>query len=100
MNSNKLKRSMIINAEVCYDSRLQPGAKLLYGEIAKSSDKSGCCWESDKHFATLYGVTKTTVQRWLKALEESGYVERNIKYKGDTKEIEDRCIKVIQHTTR
>ena len=66
----------------------------MYGEITALSSKSGSCWASDQYFMTLYEVGQTTIQRWLRALEDSGYIERHVKYKDGTKEIEKRYIKI------
>lgn len=84
----------IIPAGVRYDKQLPQGAKLLYSEITALSSKSGSCWASDQYFMTLYEVGQTTIQRWLRALEDSGYIERHVKYKDGTKEIEKRYIKI------
>lgn len=84
----------ITPADVRYDERLQMGARFLYGEITALSNKKGYCWAGDQYFATLYKVTKTTVQRWLRSLEDNGYIKRSVKYKDGTKEIERRYIKI------
>lgn len=84
----------ITPADVRYDERLQMGARFLYGEITALSNNKGYCWAGDQYFATLYKVTKTTVQRWLRSLEDNGYIKRSVKYKDGTKEIERRYIKI------
>lgn len=84
----------ITPADVRYDERLQMGARFLYGEITALSNKKGYCWAGDQYFANLYKVTKTTVQRWLRSLEDNGYIKRSVKCKDGTKEIERRYIKI------
>lgn len=70
----------IIPANVRYDKRLSAGAKLLYGEITALSSATGVCYASNSYFMQLYAVSDKTVQKWIKALEECGYVDRDIKY--------------------
>lgn len=84
----------VIPASVRYDSRLIPSAKLLYGEITALSNEKGYCWASNEYFAQLYGVSKPTIQNWLKSLEKFGHIKREIQYKSNTKEIEARIIRI------
>ena len=64
----------VIPADVRYDEGLSASEKLLYGEISALSNKTGECWASNAYFAKLYGVTKMTVIRWIRNLEEKGYI--------------------------
>jgi DNA-binding transcriptional ArsR family regulator len=70
----------ITRAEVRYDKRIPGNAKLLYGEIAAMSRKEGCCWASNRHFAELYGVSRSTVTNWVRALERAGYITAELRY--------------------
>lgn len=73
----------IIPANVRYDTRLSPNEKILYSEITALSQKDGYCFASNSYFAELYGVTKSTVSRWISNLQSNGYVKvdlvKNIK---------------------
>lgn len=84
----------ILPADVRYDKDLIPNAKLLYAEITVLTQANGVCWASDNYFMDLYGVKRQTVQRWLKMLEDKGYIKREVVYKEGTKEIERRYIRV------
>jgi uncharacterized phage protein (TIGR02220 family) len=84
----------IIPANIRYDKKITPGAKLLYGEITALSNKKGFCWAKDQYFMNLYNVGQTTVQRWLHSLESGGYIKRSVQYKEGTKEIENRYIRI------
>lgn len=84
----------IIPAGVRYDKQLTQGAKLLYGEITALSNKTGCCWAGDQYFMELYKVSQATIQRWLTSLEKNGYIDRTVKYKDGSKEIEKRYIRI------
>lgn len=82
----------VIPADVRYDKELTPNAKLLYGEITALCNEKGYCWASDSYFMELYGVGRSTIQRWIKQLEDKGYIYRKTKYKEGTKQIEGRYI--------
>ncbi|KAF3371177.1 MULTISPECIES: helix-turn-helix domain-containing protein, partial [Enterococcus] len=85
----------IIPANVRYDDSLIPSAKLLYGEITALCNEKGYCWASNEYFANQYGVGKSTIQNWLKSLEEKGYIYREVKYKEGSREIEARYIRIL-----
>ena len=86
----------IIPAEVRYDTNLKDKAKLLYGEITALSDKYGYCYASNKYFADLYNITITTASLLIKNLIDSGYIESEIIYKENSKEIDKRYLKIIK----
>ncbi|WP_207871910.1 hypothetical protein DOK78_002561 [Enterococcus sp. DIV2402] len=84
----------IIPANVRYDKKLIPNAKLLYGEITALCNEKGYCWASNDYFAKLYTVDKKTIKKWLKSLEDNGYIQRNYKYKAGSKEIAMRWVTI------
>lgn len=65
----------IIPADVRYDERLKPNAKLLYGEITALANREGFCWAANDYFADLYKVSTETVSRWVSQLNKCGYIE-------------------------
>ncbi|MHC5226916.1 helix-turn-helix domain-containing protein [Enterococcus sp. LJL99] len=85
----------IIPAEVRYDKNLIPSAKLLYGEITALCNEKGYCWASNDYFANLYSVSKTSVKKWLKSLENNGYIKRSVSYKEGGQEIDTRWITIV-----
>lgn len=87
----------IIPADVRYDKQLPQGAKLLYSEITALSNKNGYCWASNDYFAKLYSVSNSTIQSWLKSLEDKSYINRVIKYKSGSREVEQRFISLTPH---
>lgn len=87
----------IIPADVRYDKDLIPNAKLLYGEITALCNAKGYCWASTEYFAKLYDVNRVSIQRWLRSLEENGYIHREVVYKEGTKEIEKRAITILNN---
>ena len=86
----------VIPANVRYDKDLTPNAKLLYAEITSLCNEYGYCWASNSYFANLYGVTTVSISKWIKSLAEKGYIETEIEYKKDSKEILNRYIKIIK----
>lgn len=84
----------ILPSSVRYDNRLKPNEKLLYSEITALSNKTGMCYATNKYFADLYDVENETISRWIKHLKELQYIDIEIIYKNDTKEIDKRVIKI------
>ena len=84
----------IIPANVRYDKELNASAKLLYGEITALCNETGICWASNEYFANLYGVSKSSITRWISQLVEKEYIFTKMFYKKDSKEIEKRIISV------
>ena len=85
----------IIPAEVRYSKNLTPNAKLLYAEITALCNMNGKCIASTQYFCNLYNVSRSSVQNWLKLLEENGYIIRVVKYKLGSREIESRSITLV-----
>ena len=84
----------ILPSSVRYDNRLKPNEKLLYSEITALSNKTGLCYATNKYFADLYEVENETISRWIKHLKELQYIDVEIVYKEETKEIDKRVIKI------
>ena len=82
----------IIPANVRYDRRLCPSAKLLYGEVTALCNEKGYCWARNKYFADLYEVSDRTIRNWISQLIEYGYLKSEIKYVDGSKEIEYRLL--------
>lgn len=87
----------IIPANVRYDEKLTPNAKLLYGELTALSNEKGYCWAGDRYFANLYSVSKRTIQNWFKSLEDQGYIYREVKRKEGSEEIDHRYCKILPY---
>ncbi len=85
----------VIPAKVRYDPDLKDKAKLLYAEISSLCNKSGECKATNNYFAKLYKVTPVTISRLIKQLKDKGYIRCLIKYKDNSKEVEERVIKII-----
>ena len=90
----------IIPANVRYDTDLNANAKLLYGEITALCNEKGFCWATNNYFAELYNKNKSTIARWIKDLEEKGYIQRKVIYKKGTLEIERRYMQICNNPIR
>src|SRR5699024_11175691 len=77
---------------VRYDHNLKANEKLMYGEITALASKSGYCWAENRYFAELYDVHKITISKWLKNLEDNGYIRTELKYIYGTKQVSKRLI--------
>ena len=99
MAEKELQRSYyaIIPANVRYDKDLTPNAKLLYGEITALCNEKGHCWATNDYFSNLYGVSKTSISKWINSLVKKGYVSSEIVYVEGTKQIDNRYLTIIQY---
>lgn len=80
----------VIPANVRYDTELKPNEKLLYGEITSLMNKEGYCYASNKYFAELYNVSVQSISYWISNLINKGYLQSEIVYKENSKEISYR----------
>jgi len=87
----------VIPAEVRYSKKLTPNAKLLYAEITALCNMNGKCIASTQYFCKLYEVSRSSIQNWLRLLEKNNYITRDVKYKQGSREIESRCIKLVDN---
>ena len=94
---SKVSYYAIIPANVRYDKNVCSSAKLLYGEITALCNQKGFCWASNSYFAELYGVSKTSVSKWIKQLIDGCYIKSSIEYKLNTKEVLNRYLTIISY---
>jgi len=90
----------IIPASVRYDKSLTPNAKLLYAEITALCNMNGKCCASTSYFASLYEVSRVSIQKWLKLLEYKKYIKRTIIYKEGSKQILHRYITLVNNLNK
>lgn len=68
----------VIPADVRYDDKLPPNAKLLYGEISALCNREGFCWAGNEYFAKLFGWSAKSVTRLVSALRDGGYIDTDM----------------------
>jgi len=87
----------IIPANVRYSKKLTPNAKLLYAEITALCNMNGRCTASTEYFCRLYEVSRVSIQKWLKILEDNNHIKRVNIYKQGSKEILTRVITLVNN---
>ena len=85
----------VIPADVRYSKKLTPNAKLLYAEITALCNMNGKCTASTDYFCKLYEVSRVSIQKWLKILEDNNHIKRVNIYKQGSKEILTRVITLV-----
>ena len=85
----------ILTAEVRYSKALTPNAKLLYAELTALCNMHGKCTASTEYFCRLYEVSRVSIQKWLKNLEDNNHIRRVNIYKQGSKEILTRVITLV-----
>ena len=85
----------VIPAEVRYNKKLTPNSKLLYAEITALCNMNGKCTASTEYFCRLYEVSRVSIQKWLKTLEDNNYIKRVNIYRPYSKQIEARVITLV-----
>ena len=85
----------ILTSEVRYSKTLTPNAKLLYAEITALCNMNGKCTASTEYFCRLYEVSRVSIQKWLKNLEDNNHIRRVNIYKQGSKEILTRVITLV-----
>ena len=87
----------IIPANVRYDKNIPPNAKLLYSELTALSNQEGFCWAGNEYFSELYNVTKESISGWISKLKRAGYIDVELTYRENSKQIEKRKIYITPH---
>ena len=91
MGKQKLK-GLWIPAEILLNADLSDKEKIVLSMILYWSDGTGSCFASNKYIASIVNVTSDRVSKIVSSLKDKGYVDVNLKYKIDTKEIKERQI--------
>jgi hypothetical protein len=90
----------VIPADVRYSKKLTPNSKLLYAEITALCNMNGKCTASTEYFCRLYEVSRVSIQKWLKILEDNNYIKRVNTYRPYSKQIEARVITLVNNSTK
>lgn len=84
-----------IPAEILLNEDLSDKEKIILSMILYLSEESKSCFASNKYIANIVNVTHERVSKIISALKDKGYVSVKLKYKKESKEIEERQITPI-----
>ena len=87
----KLK-GLWIPAKILLNKDLSDKEKIILSMILYLSEEKGSCFASNKYIANIVNVTPERVSKIISSLKDKGYVSVKLKYKTDSKEIEQRQI--------
>ena len=87
----KLK-GLWIPAEILLNEDLSDKEKIILSMILYLSEETKSCFASNKYIANIVNVTHERVSKIISSLKDKGYVSVKLKYKTDSKEIEERQI--------
>ena len=90
----KLK-GLWIPADILLNEDLSDKEKIILSMILYLSEESKSCFASNKYIANIVNVTHERVSKIISALKDKGYVSVKLKYKKESKEIEERQITPI-----
>lgn len=93
----KLK-GLWIPAEILLNGELSDKEKIILAIIMYLSEETKSCFASNKYIAN---VTHERVSKIISSLKDKGYVSVKLKYKTDSKEIEERqIIPIVENINR
>ena len=87
----KLK-GLWIPAEILLNEDLSDKEKIILSMILYLSEETKSCFASNKYIANIVNVTHERVSKIISSLKDKGYINVKLKYKTDSKEIEERLI--------
>ena len=100
MATQKLK-GLWIPVEVLLNKDLSDKEKIILSMIWYLSEETKSCFASNKYIASIVNVTANRVSKIISSLKEKGYIKVKLKYKTDSKEIEQRQITpIVQNINR
>jgi DNA-binding Lrp family transcriptional regulator len=68
----------VIPAEIMHSKDLCLEEKLIYGLISGLSNKKGYCFAGNDFFEETLNIKETTVKKYIKNLEDKGFIQREI----------------------
>ena len=87
----KLK-GLWIPAEILLNEDLSDKEKIILAIILYLSEETKSCFASNKYIANIVKVTADRVSKIISSLRDKNYIKVKLKYKTDSKEIEERQI--------
>ena len=94
-------KGLWIPAEILLDEKLSDKEKIILSMILYLSEETKCCFASNKYFASIVNVTANRISKIISSLNTKEYINIKLKYKTDSKEIEERqIIPIVQNINR
>ena len=90
----KLK-GLWIPAGILLNKDLSDKEKIILSMILYLSEETKSCFASNKYIASIVNVTANRVSKIISSLKDKEYIKVKLKYKTDSKEIEERQITPI-----
>ena len=85
-------KGLWIPAEILLDEKLTDKEKFILSMILYLSDETGSCFASNGYLASIAKVSTNRVSKIISSLKNKKYIQVNLKYKKESKEIEQRQI--------
>lgn len=85
-------KGLWIPAEILLDEKLTDKEKFILSMILYLSDETGSCFASNQYIASVVNVTSNRVSKIISSLKNKKYIQVYLKYKKESKEIEQRQI--------
>lgn len=94
-------RGLWIPVEVLLNKDLSDKEKIILSMILYLSEETKSCFASNKYIASIVNVTANRVSKIISSLKEKEYIKVKLKYKTDSKEVEQRqIIPIIENINR
>lgn len=91
MKMQKIK-GLWIPAEILLDEKVTDKEKFILFMILYLSDETGSCFASNGYLASIVKVNTNRVSKIISSLKNKKYIQVNLKYKKESKKIEQRQI--------
>ena len=88
--SNLNLKGVWIPIEILIDDNLSDKEKLIYSIILFLSKENNYCYCSNSSLSEILNISTTQVSKLINSLKKKGYIDIEIKYKENSKEIESR----------
>ena len=85
-------KGLWIPAEILLDEKITDKEKFVMSMILYLSDEAGSCFASNQYIASVVKVTPNRVSKIISSLKNKKYIQVILKYKKESKEIEQRQI--------
>lgn len=88
--------AVVIHAKVLMANDINHAQKILLGLISNLTNIDDECYATNEYFSSILGLNKSSgrVSRLISDLEKKGYLKTEFFYKGNSKEIEKRIIRI------